>query len=55
MRRKIRGDNAGKGHLPAGIDDNLQRLAGVGTTEAGEREVVWRMSSYERRRRGNAL
>ena len=48
MRRKIRGDNAGKGHLPAGTGDNLQRLAGVGITEAGERDLVWRMSSYER-------
>jgi hypothetical protein len=48
MRGKIRGDNAGKGHLPAGTDDNLQRLAGVGTTEAVERVVVWHMSSYER-------
>jgi hypothetical protein len=38
-------DNAGKGHLPAGTDDNLHRLAGVGTTEVGERGVVWRMSS----------
>jgi hypothetical protein len=48
MRRKIRGDNAGKGHLPAGTDDNLRRLVGIGTTEAGERVVVWRVSSYER-------
>ena len=32
MRGKIRGDNPGKRHLPAGTDDNLQRLAGGETT-----------------------
>jgi hypothetical protein len=36
------------GHLPAGTDDNLQRLVGGGTTEADERVLVWRVSSYER-------
>ncbi len=41
-------DNVGKGHLPAGTDNNLQRLTGGGTTEAGKRVLVWRMSSYER-------
>jgi hypothetical protein len=48
MRGKIRGDTAGKGQLPAGTDDNLQRLAGVRTTEADKRVLAWRMSSYER-------
>ena len=37
-------DKVGKGHHPAGTDDNLQRLVGIGTTEASERMVVWRMS-----------
>ncbi len=48
MYQQTRRDNVGKGHLPAGADSNLQRLTGVGTTEAGERVLVWRMSPYER-------
>lgn len=39
------GDNAGKDHLAAGTDDNLQRPRGIGTTEATGRNLVWRMSS----------
>ena len=42
------GDNVGKGHLAAGTDVNLQRLTVLGTTEVGERDLVWRMSPYER-------
>lgn len=52
---KIRGDNVGKDHLPAGAGSNLRRLAEAGTTEVCERVLVRRMSSSERRRRGNAL
>ncbi len=45
---KIRRDNVGKGHLPAGARSNLQRLAHQGRTVGGERIMVWRMSPYER-------
>jgi len=41
------GDNVGKGHLPAGADSNLRRLTGIVTSEAGERDLIWRMSQYE--------
>ncbi len=44
MYQQTRRDNVGKGQLPAGTDNNLQRLAGVGTTEADKRVLVWRMS-----------
>ncbi len=37
-----------KGHLPAETGDNLQRLIVIGTTEDGERNLVWRMGQYER-------
>ncbi len=39
---------SGKGHLAAGADVNLQRLTVLGTTEVGERDLVWCMSPYER-------
>ena len=45
--RKDCRDNFGKGHLPAGTDDNLQRPAEIGTTEVRGRDLVWRMSLYE--------
>jgi hypothetical protein len=48
-------DNVGKDHLPAGTGDNLQRLVYRGATKEDERDLVWRMSPFERRRRGNAL
>ncbi len=55
MQGKTRRDNVGKDHLPAGTGDNLQRPTARGTTEGGGRVMVWRMSPFERRRRGNAL
>jgi hypothetical protein len=48
------GNNVGKGHLPAGIGDNLQRCGGIGTTEAAARVMVRRMGSYERASGGNS-
>ena len=53
MLGEIRRDNVGKVRLPAGTDNNLQRPARRGRTEAGGRDSDWRMSSYELRRRGN--
>jgi hypothetical protein len=53
---KIRRDNVGKVHLPAGTDNNLQRPDPIGAQpEVGGRVLDWRMSPYERGRRGNAL
>jgi hypothetical protein len=40
--------NVGKGHLAAGADSNLRRLTGIVTSKAVERDLVWRMSQYER-------
>ena len=63
-RRRVRGpgiqgrtrrDNVGKSHLPAGTDNNLPRPADRGRTEGGRRDLVWRITPYERRGRGNAL
>ena len=51
---KDRRDNVGKGHHAAGTRNNLQRPGGIGKTEADRRMMVWRMSQYERRRRGNS-
>jgi hypothetical protein len=53
--RKIGRDNVGKGLGPAGAGSNLQRPSVRGIAEAEWRDEVWRMSLYERRRRGNAL
>ncbi len=55
IQGRTRRDNVGKGHLPAGADSNLQRPAKRGNAEVGRRDLVWRMSQYEQRRRGNAL
>jgi hypothetical protein len=53
---KTRRDNVGKDHLPAGAGSNLQRLRAIRCMpKCVERDLVWRMSPYERRRRGNAL
>jgi hypothetical protein len=41
------GDNTGKGQLPAGTDNNLQRPSAIGITEGGRRILVWLMSPYE--------
>ena len=41
IRGKKRGENAGKGHGPAGTCDNLHRPPDGGTTEGGGRVVVW--------------
>ena len=41
------GDNTGKGQLPAGTDNNLQRPCAIGITEGGKRILVWLMSPYE--------
>lgn len=42
---KLRRDNVGKDHLPAGADDNLQGLACIRReAEVRQRWVVWRMS-----------
>ena len=56
IKRKTRRDNVGKDHLPAGAGSNLQRPGPIRREPkwAG-RDLVWRMSQYERRRRGNAL
>ena len=56
IERKTGRDNVGKGHLPAGTGNNLQRLSPIRwIPKWAERDLVWRMSPYERRRRGNAL
>ena len=47
LRKDCR-NNVGKGHLPAGTDDNLQRPVVIGRTEDGGRDLVWRLSQYER-------
>jgi len=53
---KTRRDNVGKDHLPAGAGSNLQRPGPIRQKPKWEgRVLVWRMSQYERRRRGNAL
>jgi len=54
-RRKNGRDNVGKDLYAAGAGSNLQRLFARGTTKGEKRVKVWRMSSYERRRSGNAL
>ncbi len=46
--------NVGKDHLPAGAGSNLQRPPVEGAGDRG-RDLVWRMSPYERRREGNAF
>ena len=55
IQGNVRRDNVGKDHLPAGAGGNLQGPADRGMTEGGGRDLVWRMSLYVRRRRGNAL
>jgi len=42
------GDNVGKGHLPAGTGNNLQRPIVKAQAGGGGRDLVWRMGSYER-------
>ena len=42
------GDNVGKGHLPAGTGNNLQRPIVKAKAGDGGRDLVWRMGSYER-------
>ena len=54
IQGKIRGDNVGNDHLPAGADSNLRRPANEANAEECGRDLVGRMSPYERRRRGNA-
>ena len=49
------GDNVGKVPLSAGAGSNLQRPTGRAHRKAGRRIRDWRMSLFERRRRGNAL
>jgi len=51
---KIRRDNVGKDHLPAGAGSNLQRPPIKARAGDRRRVLVWRMSPYERRRQGNA-
>jgi len=55
IQGRTRRDNVGKGHLPAGTGNNLQRPHPIRREPkwAG-RDLVWRMSPYERRREGNA-
>jgi hypothetical protein len=53
--RKNGRDNVGKGLYAAGAGSNLQRLFAGGITKGEKRIKVWRMSSYERRRNGNAF
>jgi hypothetical protein len=48
-------DHVGKVPDPAGTGKNLQRPCADGTTGGARRGRDWRMSPYERRRRGNAL
>ena len=56
IQGKTRRDNVGKGHLPAGTGDNLQRPGRIRREpKTAGRDLVWRMSPYERRRSGNAL
>ena len=55
IQGRIRRDNVGKGHRPAGAGSDLQRPAKRGMTEGGGRELVWRMSPYELRKRRNVL
>jgi hypothetical protein len=38
-----------------GLAATCKDLIARGTTKGGRRAAVWRMSPYERRRRGNAL
>ena len=47
-------DNVGKGHCPAGTDNNLRRSVEPDHIKVGWRAVVRHMSPYERRRAGNA-
>ena len=52
---RTRRDNVGKDHLPAGAGSNLQRPWPIRQKPKWTgRVLVWRMSPYERRRRGNA-
>ena len=46
---------SGRAWAQQGAGSNLQRPSVRGIAEAGWRVEVWRMSPYERRRRGNAL
>ena len=39
------GDNVGKGHLPAGTGNNLQRPIVKAKAGDGGRDLVWRMGS----------
>ena len=39
------GDNVGKGHLPAGTGNNLQRPIVKANAGDGGRDLVWRMGS----------
>jgi hypothetical protein len=48
-------DNVGKGHVAAGGWQQPAKTACARETAAARRDGVWRMSPYERRRRGNAL
>jgi hypothetical protein len=52
---RVSRDNAGKDHLPAGTNDNLQRPFEIAQCEVERRILVWRMSPYELRWRGNAF
>ena len=55
IQRRIRRDNIGKIPLAAGAGNNLQRLLAIGHKPKERRgRWDWHMSSYERRRRGNA-
>ena len=47
--------NVGKDHLPAGAGSNLQRPPVEARAGDRGRDLVWRMSPYERRREGNAF
>jgi len=45
---KTCGDNVGKGQFPAGAGSNLQGPTSEVEAEVSGRELVWRMSPYER-------
>jgi hypothetical protein len=53
-QRKIRRDNVGKDHFPAGARSNRRRPTDGGTTEGGGRALFWRMSPESQRGLGNA-
>jgi len=55
IQGKTRRSNVGKGHLPAGTDDNLQRPLRIRREpKSGRRDLVRRVSQYEQRREGNS-